>query len=971
MKQLFILFVFLLIHTPGLAQFYPTQYRPPAQDWQQLQTPHFTFVFPAGEDSVAWRTARMLEYEYGEIQDLADGSLSNFPVILNNYNDRSNGFITPQHFRSEIEIPPLKGKALNPQSGSWMEAVAPHELVHALHFSNTGGFGFGGLVSIFSPDLARSLHGAIPLGITEGLATYHETASIAPNGGRGNHPYFYNQFNAVLDSDEPWSMGQLAHFPEQTRPFDRHYIGGYEFTAWLQRNYGDQASRDALNFYIDLPFLGYGVALRHATGKWPGELFDEFTQSMENDLEAGANQGKTITLGELPIRYEGAMVRHPVWANDSTLIFYGSFYNARPGFYRYHLRSKSHEPLVVTNSVEDYKFDLSPDGNSFLYASYRSSPVYDRTFKAELVEVDIASGRSERLTTDGRMYAPVYTGNGSEVLALQTFGSSSRLVRYLKEEEIYTNNNPEAIAGMEKHQIIEMDVHPSKPDRWAVVVNKRGIQALWLTGRESIHEDLALQPALSFQQGSVYDVSWHPVEEKLLLTADYSGTMQIYEYDLNTERLRQLTDSRFNAMEASYSPDGNRIAFVIQKANEQLPSVLDRSDFMNEEISPGLWKPSEAKSEFMDRPRLGHQLESREEVWTQSSYNSGLGWLKPRAILPVYEEVGSTDAFEIGATLHSNNLLQNQSYSLRLTGFEERLWYNLTYQNKSFYPGFKAEVFSEPSVRTLRLASEQDTLIFNSLRQERSFAMSIPVRLVMDRNVYLSSFFIEPEIRQSQIRFFETGGGDAISNFANVTISNLFTSFNYRLQQNIRDVQPNTGVTLFGEVEHYLSSSDLTINVAGQTAEGSLNQPTGLRGGLFTYLSPLRRWNQSLRISLLGLTQTDPVFDTQYLVSNGFSETVYPTSRNLMSLGTRYTIPLLHADDGGFLFPLYLSNVYLVAYSNTVADLSDGRLTSQTRSVFGAGIRTRFRLSNLALDIGVGFGYEPARNKTNLFIGDF
>jgi hypothetical protein len=327
--------------------------------------------------------------------------------------------------------------------------------------------------------------------------------------------------------------------------------------------------------------------------------------------------------------------------------------------------------------------------------------------------------------------------------------------------------------------------------------------------------------------------------------------------------------------------------------------------------------------------------------------------------------------FEIGATMHSNNLLQNQSYSLRLTGFEEKLWYNLTYQNKSFYPGFKAEIFSEPSVRTLRLASEQDTLIFNSIRQERSFALSVPVRVTMDRNVYFSSFTVEPQIRQSQIRFFETGGGDAISNFANVTIGNIFTAFNYRLQQNIRDVQPNTGFTLFGEIEHYLSSSDLRINVADLTAEGSLIRPTGLRGGIFTYLSPLRRWNQSLRISLLGLTQTDPVFDTQYLVSNGFSESVFPTSGNLMSLSARYTIPLLHEDDGGFLLPLYLSNVYLVAYTNTVADLSDGNLTSQTRSVFGAGLRARFRISNLALDIGVGFGLEPTRNATNVFVGDF
>lgn len=968
MRYFFGLFLFLFLNSSAFAQFYPTQYRPPGLDWQQLQTPHFKIVFPQGEDSAAWRTAHILEGEYDEVQELADGSLSNFPVILNNYNDRSNGFVSATHFRSEIEIPPIKGKSLNPQSGNWLEAVEPHELVHALHFSNTGGFGLGGLVRLFSPDFARSLHGAIPSGITEGLATYHETESVAPHGGRGNHPYFYNQFNAVFESPERWSMGQMVHYPERTRPFDRHYIGGYEFTAWLQKAYGEQTSRDALNFYTDLPFLGYGVALKHATGKWPAQLYDEFTQATEDSLRQssgkGAGSGKGFDIRELPVSYKGAMVRQPVWEDDSTLIFYGSFYNARPGFYRYDIDQKSQERLVATNSVGDYQADISWDGTKLLYAAFRSNPVYDFTSNAELVEVDLETGSSHRLTKNGRLYAPEYSEDG--ILALQTSSSSSRLVRYREE-----SGEVDVIADLSPHQIIQAAVDPSDSKRWAVIANKRGMQALWMVDSATAEEDLKDSPLLSFHNGSIYDVSWHPREDKLLLTADFSGTMQIYEYDLQNEVLQKVTESPYNAMEASYSPDGNRIAYVYQKGNEQLPAIAGRDEFLNIPVRPELWRASKEKSEFMQRPELGHRLDPKEQGWTQSSYHTGISWLKPRTVVPFYEEVGNTDAYEIGATLHSNSLLQNQSYALRLTGFEERLWYDLTYRNKSFYPGFRVRAFSEPSVRTLRFTSQEDTVAATLLRQERSFALSVPLRVILDQNVYFSSFRIEPEIRQSQLRFFETGGGNPVSDFGNLTIGNIFTAFNYRLQQNIRDVQPNTGITLFGEVEHYLSSTDLTIDLSGQQVQGSFVRPTGLRGGLFTYFSPLRRWNQSLRVSLLGMTQTSAVFDTQFLVSDGFSEDVFTGSNNLLSLGTRYTIPLVHVDDGGFLFPLYLSNVYFVAFTNTVADASDGDPFSRTRSVFGAGIRTQIRLSNLSFDIGLGFGYEPTRNKTNVFLGNF
>ena len=151
------------------AQFYPTKYRPPSLNWQQLATPHFNIVFPQGEDSVALRTGRMLEHEYSKVRELVGGKLSNFPLVLNNFNDRSNGFVSTNHFRSEIEIPSIKGKAMNPQSGNWLETVVPHELVHALHYSHQEGI-WTDIVSIFSPDAARSILGGPPQGVHEGLA---------------------------------------------------------------------------------------------------------------------------------------------------------------------------------------------------------------------------------------------------------------------------------------------------------------------------------------------------------------------------------------------------------------------------------------------------------------------------------------------------------------------------------------------------------------------------------------------------------------------------------------------------------------------------------------------------------------------------------------------------------------------------------------------------------------------------------
>ncbi|MDX1586458.1 MAG: hypothetical protein R3222_06935, partial [Balneolaceae bacterium] len=666
----------------------------------------------------------------------------------------------------------------------------------------------------------------------------------------------------------------------------------------------------------------------------------------------------------LKLPMQGSSVHRPKWLDQNTLVFYASFYNGRPGFFTYDLQSGDLTQIVATNSVTDYLYDLSDDKTTLTYAYYRSSALYDRTFLSELVKLNLSDRSQKRITHNGRVYAPE-TGNG-QTYALQTSGASSRLVRFDARQQ-----TSKVIADLGPHQIIEMAVNPKKPDQWAVIVNKRGLQGLWLVSEPSVQEDLEEVPTLSFSEGSIYDISWHEAGEKLLLTSDHSGTMQIYEYDVQGEQLRQITQSFYNAFEASYSPDGERIAFILQKENEQLPAVLGEESFINNTIDPALWKPNRKKLAFIDRPELGARINPDEQGWEQSSYKTGLSWLKPRAVLPVIEEVGNSDSYQLGAVLHSNTLLQNQSYSLQLTGYEERLWYDLTYRNKTFYPGFRASVFSEPAFRTLNFSSDQGDFSLPTVRQERSFALSVPLTYNLERNVYFSSFTIEPEIRRSQIRYLTTRGGGALSDFNNLNIGNVFTSLRYKLQQNIRDVQPNTGLVMFGEVEHYFSSTDLTFNVNNQQFRQSFLAPTALRGGLYTYLSPLKKWNQSLRVSLLGITQTAGVFDNQFLVSDGFSEPVFPLTNNALSLGTRYTIPLIFPDDGGLLLPLYLSNIYLVGFTNTVADASNRITLDGTRTVIGAGLRARFRLSNLALDIGVGVGYEPSRYKTNIFIGNF
>jgi len=967
MKYYFISLLLLLSASSAHAQFYSTQYRPPNLDWQQLETPRFNILFPAGEDSAAYRTARILEHQYGEVQELVGGELRNFPVILNNYNDLSNGFVTPLHFRSEIEIPPVKGKTMNPRSGLWLETVAPHELVHALHFSHLDG-PWAGLLKIISPDVARSMHTAIPLGVHEGIATHYETIDVREGGGRGNYPYFTNQFSTVFQSGSRWSMGQMLSTSRYSRPFDRHYIGGYEFTSWLQEVYGPDTTEGAIDFYIRWPFLGYGVALKHATGLWPAQLYNRFEEQLDNDHAA---QNSSATYDPLPISYRGRMLRRPLWLSERELLLYGSFYNARPGFYRYDLDSGRFDPILETRVVGDYAYDLSADRSRLIYSNYRPSPIYDRTFTMELYQADLSSGETRQLSKGLRAHAPVVM-NG-DLLALQTDHDRNALVRLDSSSIGLTASLRLSVPDTEFKRVVP---NPADSNLLAVVANRLGMQGLWLADLDSLEHALSGVPDISFPQGSVFDPAWSRDGERLLFTSDHTGTMQIYEYLLTADEVRQVTTAPYNAMEGSYSPDGNRIAFIVQQGNERLPVVLERSDYSGRRLSPADWNRSADPLSLQPVWKTDPSLLSESRQWTRSEYRPGLGWLAPRTIFPDIDEVSNSDIYKIGVGLYSNDLLQRNLYQLDLSVVQNLPWYDLTYRHTGFFPGFEINLFSRPSFPFLSLEFPNESVLRQQLlQQDIGASLSLPFRYTLERNTRLTSLFIEPEANVRGVRYYELDhGGSPASEFANFYTGAIRAQLNYKLQQNIRDLQPNAGFIWYSELEHYFNDDSVTVDIDENSFLLSFRSPTAFRGGAFLFWSPMRRWNQSLRIGIEGLTQTSGIFSNQSLVSDGFSEPVFPRARNMLRVSTRYTVPLLFPDDGGFLLPFYLSSVYLVGFTDTVLDLGNsgiGDLFTESRNVVGLGIRSRFRLSNFSLDLGLGIALEPRRNKWNLFVGDF
>jgi len=963
--------LFALLAFPLYGQIYSTQYRVPGQNWMELQSDRFRIIYPERYRQEAIRSMAILESDYDDIQQLVGGGVRNFPFIINPENDLSNGFVAPLNFRSEIELAPIIGKSMNPQSGDWLELVLPHELVHVLHFSVNPN-SFTRLLGILSPDLRRSVHSAAPLGVFEGIAVHHESHGSIPHSGRGNHPYFRNKFNAHLDTEREWSMGQLLQVTDYTLPFDRHYIGGYEFTNWLLHSYGNDAMKEAIDFHYKYPFLGFGTALRQTTEYWPRTLYRQFSDSVKirektrlSEMDENTDQfSETV-----PFQANCKRLNRPIWLDDETILFYARSCNRPAGFYLYHTQNRSFEHLHEVLITQDVQYSLSGDGSALYYSRYHTHTLYNNLFRGDLHRFNFETGSSERITQNLRLISPEWSGG--QLFARQVVANETQLVRV----DPSTGEVLQEYPKPEESMVVQIAVNPENSNEAAVIGRKKSVQGIWFKDLE--HEEMLFNspPDIVFDAGSVFDISWHPSGESLLFVSDHTGTMNVFEFEISSSRVTQITESLYNAFEMSYSPDGNSIAYIGQKENEQKLYLLQREHFLNKPVPETKWTYNETIEQRMERPLMNRDFEVDESEWEFSSYSTGFGWLLPRFRVP---DIGSESGRNrIGVNLESVDVMSRQSYFVDINHYADRFWYSAEYTNKRFYPGFTTEFFNRPNFVSFRIEPENnedeepESLLLLQQSVGGSFKMPIPLRL--ESNARFTSLMFEPQYFLSNVRFLDAENtSEAVSEFGVRHTIGLRTVLNYRVRQFIRDVQPNSGWVLFAEGRYGLNRDEIQIETGPHSITGNLAQRKGLRAGVIRYISPLSRWNQSLRMSARVYTQTEvPVFNLLSQFSDNFSEIPLTGVNNAGLLDFRYTIPLTYPDEGGLLVPLYLSNIYLVLFSQTITDLNQPDLLAASRSVFGAGIRSRFRISNMALDIGISIGWEPTRNEVTYYFGSF
>ena len=238
-KTVLALWAGLLLGGAAQAQFYPTGSNPARIRWQQVRSPHFQVVFPAGNDSLARVYARELE-RWRPVAGLSCGMLSGdvfrgpMPVILHGCTATANGSVSWAPRRMDLYTMP---DPVAPTPIPWARLLAIHEGRHAAQMQFGGKGAWRPWRILFGEMPAGALAGIFPGPVLlEGDAVVAETA--LSRSGRGRQADFLVDLMPAFDCGDFRDFYQWCYGSQQTYAPD-YYRTGYLLVAGMRVFFDD------------------------------------------------------------------------------------------------------------------------------------------------------------------------------------------------------------------------------------------------------------------------------------------------------------------------------------------------------------------------------------------------------------------------------------------------------------------------------------------------------------------------------------------------------------------------------------------------------------------------------------------------------------------------------------------------------------------------------------------------------------
>ena len=524
---------------------------PPGLNWQQVRTPHFRVIYPAGLDTAARRTARQLESLHGPAAATLGVSPRPIAVVLQNQTTVSNGFVTflPRH--AQFFTTPEQGQGLG--TVDWLTGLAVHEYRHVAQFDKAR----TGIGRLLNPLLGDGALGVAAIGVPqwffEGDAVGTETALT--RSGRGRIPAFNVGLRANLLSGRLYSYQKAVNGSLRDQ-VPNWYVLGYFMTSYLKAHHGPDVWAKALDRYYKFPFYPFSFSrgIRRTTGLKVEQLHARAMHEVDSVWRVQQAAQPPVTAatelaGQAPTRVF-TQYQYPQYTADGQVLALKTGLNNIAQLVL--LSRQGREQRVFTPGLLNVPEMLSVAGGRVLWPEFRSHPRYGQRVYSELKVLDLATNKLRRLGTGSRFAAASLSPDGRRIVAVRTDVNYRHQLVLLDADtgaELQTLPNP-------ANDFYQQPRFLPDGRRVVVVVLRPAGKTLQVLDPQAAAPARDLLPAANINLSNP-----QPWGDYVLYNSPQSGVDNIYAVSLGAGQTFRVTSRPFGAYHAAVSADGRRLAF--------------------------------------------------------------------------------------------------------------------------------------------------------------------------------------------------------------------------------------------------------------------------------------------------------------------------------------------------------------------------------------------------------------------------
>lgn len=403
----------------------------PRWKYRVMTSPHFEIIFREEQKALAKRYILAAEQAHDLLMPIFKEGPSQTIIVLQDDTDLSNGLANFLPYPIIVVFPvlPTQGDSTD-EYGDWPFEVIVHEYAHILNMYPAHGiywpfkYIFG---SVVRPNAI------LPRWWLEGLAVDLETRMSDHGRLRSTQTQGVARAFVLNDKIKNEDVATINETESRTYPFGaRPYLYG----GWWWKDFHDKKGDEALytlnqNFSRRLPFLLNGP-VREQLGKAVSESFNETKRNITAQAQAqidiikkaGATQGVDVLMGDSQM---GSFAISP---NGGKLIYWVGiidqgawvFVKGRSATGTQAFKDAPSEKLFRTIGTSRFSWI---DDESFVFDQLDVADSY--TTYRDLFRYDFRTKKTERLTQGGRAQEPAVSPNRQFVAYIQNDGGKNRI----------------------------------------------------------------------------------------------------------------------------------------------------------------------------------------------------------------------------------------------------------------------------------------------------------------------------------------------------------------------------------------------------------------------------------------------------------------------------------------------------------------------------------------------------------------